>query len=77
MRKKLTFFIKKMVTPSLLPIISWQANSVLLSLVIDLICSLNGDSKCITVRANSLHFSPLIFYYAMQHAGYLLSTVCL
>lgn len=54
-----------MVTPSLLPIISWQANSVLLSLEIDLTCSLNGDGKCITVRANFLHFSPLIFYYAM------------
>ena len=54
-----------MVTPRLLPIISWQANSVPLSVEIDLTYSLNGDGKCITVRANSLHFSPLIFYYAM------------
>lgn len=54
-----------MVTPSLLPIISLQANLVPLSLEIDLTCSLNGDGKCITVRASSLHFSPLIFYYAM------------
>ena len=54
-----------MVTPSLIPIISWQANSVPLSLEIDLTYSLNGDGKCITVCANSLHFSPLIFYYAM------------
>lgn len=66
-----------MVTPRLLPIISWQANSVPLSLEIDLTCSLNGDGKCITVRTNSLHFSPLIFYYAMQYAGYLLSMICL
>ena len=66
-----------MVTPRLLPIISWQANSVPLSVVIDLTYSLNGDSKCITVRANSLHFFLLIFYYAMQHAGYLLSMICL
>ena len=66
-----------MVTPSLLPIISWQANSVPLSLEIDLTYSLNGDGKCITVRANSLHFFLLIFYYAMQHAGYLLSMICL
>ncbi|VTY01705.1 Uncharacterised protein [Prevotella melaninogenica] len=66
-----------MVPPRLLPIISWQANSVPLSLEIDLTYSLNGDGKCITVRANSLHFSPLIFYYAMQHAGYLLSMICL
>jgi len=66
-----------MVTPSLLPIISLQANLVPLSLEIDLTCSLNGDGKCITVRANSLHFFLLIFYYAMQHAGYLLSMICL
>ena len=66
-----------MVTPRLLPIISLQANSVPLSVVIDLTCSLNGDGKCITVRANSLHFFLLIFYYAMQHAGYLLSMICL
>lgn len=54
-----------MVTPRLLPIISWQANSVPLSVVIDLTYSLNGDGKCITVRASSLHFFLLIFYYAM------------
>ena len=66
-----------MVTPRLLPIISWQANSVPLSVVIDLTYSLNGDGKCITVRANSLYFFLLIFYYAMQHAGYLLSMICL
>ena len=47
-----------MVTPRLLPIISWQANSVPLSVVIDLTYSLNGDSKCITVRASSLTFFP-------------------
>ena len=34
-----------MVTPRLLLIISWQANSVPLSVVIDLIYSLNGDSR--------------------------------
>ena len=66
-----------MVTPRLLPIISWQANSVPLSVVIDLTYSLNGDGKCITVRASSLYFFLLIFYYAMQHAGYLLSMICL
>ena len=66
-----------MVPLRLLPIISWQANSVPLSVVIDLTYSLNGDGKCITVRASSLHFFLLIFYYAMQHAGYLLSMICL
>ena len=46
-------------TPSPLLIISWHANSVPLSVVIDLICSLNGLSRCITVRANSFAFFPL------------------
>ena len=62
-----------MVTPSLLPIISWQANSVPLSLEIDLTYSLNGDSKCITVRANSLVFFP--FDILLCHATCRLSSI--
>lgn len=60
-------------TPRLIPIISWQAHSVLLSLVIDLIYSLNGDGKCITVRASSLVFFP--FDILLCHATCRLSSI--
>lgn len=51
-----------MVTPKLLPIISWQTNLVPLSVVIDLTCSLNGDSKCIIVRASSFASFPYLSF---------------
>ena len=62
-----------MMTPRLIPIILWQANSVPLSVVIDLTCSLNGDGKCITVRANSLVFFP--FDILLCHATCRLSSI--
>ena len=58
--------------PMLFAIISWHANSVPLSVVIDFTLPLNSASKCMTVLASSLAFLPL-FSFLMNSILVLLS----